>query len=53
MDRTVVIPIEGLDDLIGILKAQGYRVWGAREQDGALGLGQIAAAANLPRVSLS
>ena len=49
MDQTVVIPIEGLDDLIGILKAQGYQVWGAREHDGALGLGPIAAAADLPR----
>ncbi|NNG02997.1 MAG: 4Fe-4S dicluster domain-containing protein [Inquilinus sp.] len=49
MDRAIVIPIQGLDDLIGILKTQGYQVWGARECDGALGLGPIATASDLPR----
>lgn len=49
MDRAIVIPIQGLDDLIGILKTQGYQVWGAREADGALGLGPIATASDLPR----
>ena len=49
MDRAVVIPPEGLDDLIGILDAQGYEVLGVRETDGALELGPVAAAADLPR----
>ena len=49
MESAVVIAIEGLDDLIAVLKAQGYQVCGAREQDGALTLGPIAAAADLPR----
>ncbi len=49
MDPAIVIPAHGLDDLIGVLKTQGYRVWGARERDGALTLGPIAAAADLPR----
>ena len=49
MDNAVVLPVEGLDDLIGVLRASGYEVWGARERDGALGLGPIAAAADLPR----
>ena len=49
MDETVVISVEQLDDLIGILKSQGYEVWGAQERDGALGLGPIAAASDLPR----
>ncbi len=49
MDKAVVIPVQGLDDLIGILRSRGYQVWGARESDGALGLGPIAALADLPR----
>ena len=49
LDRTLVIPAEGLDDLIGVLKAEGYQVLAARERDGALGLEAIAAAADLPR----
>ncbi len=49
MERAVVIEMQGLDDLIAVLKAQGYQVWGAREQDGALALGPIVAAADLPR----
>lgn len=49
MGRAVIIPHQGLDDLISLLKAQGYQVWGARETDGALELGPIAAAADLPR----
>ena len=49
MGRAVVIPHQGLDDLISLLKAQGYQVWGTRETDGALELGPIAAAADLPR----
>ena len=49
MDQAVVIPTEGLDDLIGILKTQGYQVWGTREHDGALGLGPISSASDLPR----
>jgi ferredoxin len=49
LDRALVIPAEGLDDLIGVLKAEGYQVLAARERDGALGLEAIAAAADLPR----
>ncbi len=47
--KPVVIPVRGLDDLIGILKTQGYQVWGAQQRDGALGLAPIATAADLPR----
>lgn len=49
MDETVVISVEQLDDLIDILRSRGYEVWGAQERDGALGLGPIAAASDLPR----
>ena len=49
VDRAAVIPIEGLDGLIEVLKSQGYEVWAAREVEGALGLGPIASAADLPR----
>ncbi len=49
MDPAVVIPPQGLDDLIGILDAQGYEVLGVRETDGALELGPVTAAADLPR----
>ena len=49
MDRAVVIAIEGLSDLIGLLQARGYQVWAARESDGALGLGAVASAEDLPR----
>ncbi len=53
MDRAALTPIlitvQGLDDLIGVLKAKGYQVWGARERDGALGLEPIDTAADLPR----
>ena len=49
MNPMIVIPAQGLDDLIGILTTQGYQVWGARERDGALTLGPLAAAADLPR----
>ncbi len=46
--KPVAIPVRGLDDLIGVLKAQGYQVWGTQERDGALELAPIAAAADLP-----
>ena len=49
MDDALVIPIGGLDDLIGLLKTRGYDVWGARERDGALGLEPIDRAGDLPR----
>ncbi|MDJ0896892.1 MAG: 4Fe-4S dicluster domain-containing protein [Alphaproteobacteria bacterium] len=49
MDRALVITAPGLDDLIGVLKARGYQVWGTRERDGALDLGPIETAADLPR----
>ena len=49
MENAVVIPVEGLDALIGNLRTRGYKVWGAQERDGALGLGPISAAADLPR----
>ncbi len=49
VNRSLVMETQGLDDLIGLLAAQGYRVLGAREGDGALELGPITAAADLPR----
>jgi len=49
VEDSVVISVEQLDDLLGILKSQGYEVWAAQERDGALGLGPIAAASDLPR----
>lgn len=49
MDHAVIIPIEGLDALIGVLKSRDYQVWGAKETDGALGLRPITTAADLPR----
>ncbi len=49
MENAVIIPAEGLDDLIGILQARGHQVWGVQERDDALSLGPIAAAADLPR----
>ncbi len=49
MNRGCLIGVQGLDDLIGVLKAEGYQVLAAREGDGALELGPIAAAADLPR----
>lgn len=49
MEQAVVIAIEGLSDLIGLLQARGYQVWAARESDGALGLGAVASAEDLPR----
>ena len=48
-DRSIVIPAEGLGDLIAALKSEGYQVWGAQERDGALGLAPLAGAADLPR----
>ncbi|WP_299392812.1 4Fe-4S dicluster domain-containing protein [Pelagibius sp.] len=49
VDRSIVIPAESLDTLIGALRDGGYQVWGAQERDGALGLAPLAAAADLPR----
>ncbi len=49
MDQALVIAPEGLDDLIGVLRAKRYDVWGAVERDGALGLGPLETAADLPR----
>ena len=49
MKTAVVIPVEGLDELIGGLRSRGYQVWAPRERDGALSLGPIATAADLPR----
>ena len=48
-DTSVVIPAGGLDALIEVLRARGHQVWGAREIDGALTLGPIASASDLPR----
>ena len=49
MEQAIVIDAQALDSLIATLKTRGFDVWGARERDGALGLGPIAAAADLPR----
>ena len=49
VSKPILIAVQGLDDLIAILKARNYQVWGAQQQDGALGLAPIATAADLPR----
>ena len=42
-DKPIIMPVRGLDDLIGILTTRGYQVWGAQQRDGALGLAPITA----------
>ena len=44
-----IISSDGLEDLIAVLAARGYAVWGAREDEGALALGPLSSAADLPR----
>ena len=48
-DDAIVIAASGLDGLIDALRVEGFAVWGARERDGALSLGPIDGAADLPR----
>lgn len=47
--KSIVLGANGLGTLIGVLEAEGYEVWGARERDGALALGPIASVDDLPR----
>ena len=48
-NKSIVVGANGLEALIGVLEAEGYGVWGAREQDGAFVLGPIASVDDLPR----
>ena len=43
-----VLDLAGLDALIGVLRADGYRVVGPTVRDGAIALAEVTAAADLP-----
>ncbi len=47
--KSIVVGVNGLEALIGALKAEGYAVLGPKEHDGALVLGPIASIEDLPR----
>jgi len=47
--KSIAVAEHGLEQLISVLHAEGYEVWAAQERDGALSLGPIASAADLPR----
>jgi ferredoxin len=49
MNAGVVIDLDGLNELIKALKARGYRTVGPIVRDGAITMGEIESAAQLPR----
>jgi ferredoxin len=47
-DPALVIPLDGLDEIVVVLRRRGYRVIGPRVRDGAVVYDDIAGAADLP-----
>jgi ferredoxin len=47
-DPTLVIPLDGLDELVAVLRKRGYRVIGPKVRDGAIVYDDIAGAGDLP-----
>jgi sulfhydrogenase subunit beta (sulfur reductase) len=48
LDPALVIPLDGLDELVAVLQQRGYRVIGPRARDGAIVYDDITGAGDLP-----